>query len=94
MTATKGVEPKTRNDARAREAARAERSDLPDKILGWLRRHREDDGHSPSAIGKAIGRSSGAVTYALGYLVADGKVEQTNAKPKRYRAVQRKSKAA
>jgi hypothetical protein len=40
---------------------------------------------SPSAIGKALNRSSGAITNALEKLVADGYAIQTQNKPKRYR---------
>jgi biotin operon repressor len=39
---------------------------------------------SPSAIGTALGRSSGAVANALDKLVADGYAVQTQDKPKRY----------
>jgi hypothetical protein len=41
---------------------------------------------SPSAIGKALGRSSGAVSNALDKLVADGYAVQTQDKPKRFTA--------
>lgn len=41
---------------------------------------------SPSAIGKALGRSSGAVSNALDKLVADGYAVQTQDKPKRFAA--------
>lgn len=41
---------------------------------------------SPSAIGKALSRSSGAVANALERLVADGYATQTQDKPKRYSA--------
>ena len=86
-----------RSEAPPKTKVQAERSDLPEKILGYLRRHRDvAEGHSPSAIGKAINRSSGAVTYALGYLVKDGKAEQVSDKPKRFRAApaKKRTKAA
>ncbi|MGB6163280.1 MAG: MarR family transcriptional regulator [Pseudonocardiaceae bacterium] len=41
---------------------------------------------SPSAIGKALNRSSGAVNNALEKLVADGYAVQTQDKPKRFAA--------
>jgi hypothetical protein len=41
---------------------------------------------SPSVIGKALGRSSGAVSNALDKLVADGYAVQTQDKPKRFTA--------
>lgn len=45
---------------------------------------RPGDQFSPSAIGTALGRSSGAVANALDKLVADGYAVQTQDKPKRY----------
>jgi DNA-binding MarR family transcriptional regulator len=40
---------------------------------------------SPSAIGKALNRSSGAVNNALDKLVADGYAIQIQDRPKRFR---------
>ncbi|MGH3719426.1 MAG: MarR family transcriptional regulator [Pseudonocardiaceae bacterium] len=47
---------------------------------------RPEQQFSPSAIGKALGRSSGAVANALEKLVADGYAIQTQDKPKRFTA--------
>ena len=52
-------------------------------VEDWLRDHAGEE-HSPSAIGKALGRSSGAVANALNKLVADGYAVQTQDKPKRF----------
>lgn len=46
---------------------------------------RSGEQFSPSAIGKALNRSSGAVNNALEKLVADGYVIQTQDRPKRFR---------
>jgi hypothetical protein len=54
-------------------------------VEDWLRDHPRDE-FSPSAIGKALGRSSGAVANALDKLVADGYATQTCDKPKRFTA--------
>jgi len=49
---------------------------------------------SPSAIGKALNRSSGAVNNALDKLVADGYAIQTQDRPKRFRINATASKSA
>jgi hypothetical protein len=57
---------------------------LRDMVLGYLR-ERPDQALSPSAIGKALGRSSGAVANCCEKLEADRAVVQTSQKPRRYR---------
>ena len=54
-------------------------------VEDWLRDHPGEE-FSPSVIGKALGRSSGAVANALDRLVADGYATQTCDKPKRFAA--------
>jgi hypothetical protein len=54
-------------------------------VEDWLREHPSDE-FSPSAIGKALRRSSGAVANALDRLVTDGYARQTCDKPKRFTA--------
>jgi hypothetical protein len=54
-------------------------------VEDWLRGHAGEE-FSPSAIGKALGRSAGAVANALDKLVADGYAGQTQDKPKRFTA--------
>jgi hypothetical protein len=41
--------------------------------------------HGPTAIGRALGRSSGAVANALERLVTTGWAVRTNDRPRRYR---------
>jgi DNA-binding MarR family transcriptional regulator len=55
-------------------------------VEDWLRDHPGEE-FSPNAIGKALGRSSGAVANALDKLVAAGYAAQTQDKPKRFTAV-------
>ena len=43
--------------------------------------------HGPTAIGRALGRSSGAVANALERLVTAGWAARTNDRPRRYRAI-------
>ena len=52
-------------------------------VEDWLRDHPGEE-FSPNAIGKALGRSSGAVANALDKLVAAGYAAQTQDKPKRF----------
>lgn len=54
-------------------------------VLDYLQ-NRPGQEHSPTAIGKALGRSSGAVGNALTKLAAGGTVTETSAKPRRYTA--------
>lgn len=54
-------------------------------VEDWLRDHPGEE-FSSSAIGKVLGRSSGAVANALDRLVADGYAAQTCDKPKRFAA--------
>lgn len=55
-------------------------------VEDWLRDHPSEE-FSPNAIGKALGRSSGAVANALDKLVAAGYAAQTQDKPKRFTAI-------
>lgn len=55
---------------------------LPHAILDHMAKNTEPA--SSHAIGKAIGRSAGAVTVALGYLAKAGNVKQVNEKPRQY----------
>jgi hypothetical protein len=52
-------------------------------VEDWLRDHSGEE-FSPTAIGKALGRSSGAVANALDKLVTDGYAVQTQDRPKRF----------
>jgi hypothetical protein len=54
-------------------------------VEDWLRDHAGEK-FSPSAIGKVLGRSAGAVANALDKLVADGYAVQTQDKPKLFAA--------
>jgi predicted transcriptional regulator len=52
-------------------------------VEDYLRTHAGEE-FSPSAIGKALDRSSGAVNNALEKLVTDGYAVRTKDKPKRF----------
>lgn len=66
-----------------RKKRRLAAGELRGQVEDYLREH-EGEVFGPGAIGKALGRSSGAVNNALERLVADGYAVQTNDKPKRF----------
>lgn len=57
---------------------------LREIVIDYLRQ-RPDQDLSPSAIGKGLDRSAGAVANACDRSVTDGLLTQTSAKPRRYR---------
>ncbi|MGH3533996.1 MAG: MarR family transcriptional regulator [Pseudonocardiaceae bacterium] len=67
----------------AAATARLGKGALRGLVEDYLAEH-SDQQHSPSAIGRALARSSGAVANALDRLVADGYAVQSQDKPKRY----------
>ncbi|MGH3609628.1 MAG: MarR family transcriptional regulator [Pseudonocardiaceae bacterium] len=75
-----------RGDAAApRKTTRLVKGALRGMVEDYLA-ERPGEQFSPSAIGKALGRSSGAVSNALDKLIADGYAVQTQDKPKRFTA--------
>ncbi|MGH4009897.1 MAG: MarR family transcriptional regulator [Pseudonocardiaceae bacterium] len=66
------------------KAPRLGKGALRGMVEDYLAEHASEQ-FSPSAIGKALNRSSGAVNNALDKLVADGYAIQTQDKPKRFR---------
>lgn len=83
---TPGADAVTLND-QGPEPAKARRlgkGALRGMVEDYLAEH-PDEQFSPSAIGKALNRSSGAVNNALDKLVADGYAIQTQDRPKRFR---------
>jgi DNA-binding transcriptional ArsR family regulator len=57
---------------------------LRDMVLNHLREH-PDEEWTPSAMGKALARSAGAIFNACQRLTADGTITQTSEKPRRFR---------
>lgn len=66
--------------------------ELDKLVLGYMRRHKKDAPHTPSAVAKGIERSSGAVANCLGRQEKQKKVRLVNAKPRRYELVEAKKK--
>lgn len=58
--------------------------ELDKLVLTYMRRHKNDAPHSPSAVAKGIKRSSGAVANCLDRLAAVEKVRMAAKKPRRY----------
>jgi len=61
-------------------------------VLDFMRAHKKDAPHTASAIGKGIGRSSGAVANCLGRQVKAKAVRQVKAKPREYELAEGKKK--
>ena len=70
--------------------ARLGSGQLRDMVLQVLRDYPDQD-FSPSAMGKLLDRSSGAISNACDRLQADGAVMQTSDKPRRFRLAAAKS---
>lgn len=71
------------NGIQPTKGARLSKGALRGMVEDYLTEHSREQ-LSPSAIGKALSRSSGAVANALDKLVAEGYAVQTRDKPKRY----------
>ena len=54
-------------------------------VLGYLKSNARSAPHGPSGIGKALGRSSGAVANCLVRLARDERVVEVGERPRRYR---------
>jgi hypothetical protein len=66
--------------------------ELDKLVLAYMRKHKEDAPHTPSAIAKGIKRSSGAVANCLGRLDKQKKVRLVKPKPREYKLVEAKGK--
>lgn len=62
--------------------------ELDGLVLGYMRKHKKDSPHTPSAISKAIKRSSGAVANCLGRQEKQKKVRLVKPKPREYELVE------
>jgi hypothetical protein len=58
--------------------------ELDGLVLAYMRKHEEDGPLTASAIGKGIGRSSGAVANCLVRLAKAKKVRQAKKRPRAY----------
>ena len=71
--------------AAADDNGRLRRGALGALVLGYLS-ERPSESFGPSALGKALGRSQGAVSNSLATMAARGEIELVGDKPRRYRA--------
>jgi len=84
-----------RASKRASSGSKQERlapGELDKLVLGYMRRHKKDAPHTPSAIARGVKRSSGAVANCLGRQEKQKKVRLVNPKPRRYELVEAKKK--
>jgi len=58
--------------------------ELDGLVLAFMCKHKDDAPQTASAIGKGIGRSSGAVSNCLARLAKEQKVHQAKRKPRAY----------
>jgi FaeA-like protein len=79
--------PSAKSGERAPAKPKSERlrpGQLDNLVLDYMRKHKDDPPHTASAVGKGIGRSSGAVANCLARLAKDKKVRQVKRKPRSY----------
>jgi DNA-binding Lrp family transcriptional regulator len=62
--------------------------ELDKHVLAYMRKHKDESPQTPSAISKAIERSSGAVANCLGRLDEQKKVRLVKPKPREYELVE------
>jgi hypothetical protein len=66
------------------KAKRLRPGELDGLVLAYLEKHKEEGPLTASAIGKGIGRSSGAIANCLARLAREKKVRQAKRKPRSY----------
>jgi len=69
---------------KGKKAKRLRPGELDGLVIAHMREHEDDGPLTASAIGKGIGRSSGAVANCLARLAKDKQVRQTKRKPRAY----------
>lgn len=58
--------------------------ELDGQVLAYMRKHKGDGPLTASAIGKGIGRSSGAIANSLARMAKERKVRQAKKRPRAY----------
>jgi len=69
---------------KGKKAKRLGPGELDGLVLAHMRKHEDDGPLTASAIGKGIGRSSGAVANCLARLAQDKQIRQAKRKPRAY----------
>jgi DNA-binding IclR family transcriptional regulator len=75
-----------RKQARRKDGERLRAGQLDGLVLEYLKAHEADGPLSPTAVAKALGRSSGAVGNCLARLATAGTVHQISQHPRRYQS--------
>jgi hypothetical protein len=68
----------------AKNGRRLRPGELDGLVLTYIRKHKGDGPLTASAIGKGIGRSSGAVANCLMRLVKEKRIRQAKKRPRAY----------
>jgi len=68
----------------AKKNKRLRPGELDGLVLAYMRKHKDDDPLTATAIGKGIERSAGAVSNCLARLAKEQKVRQAKRKPRAY----------
>lgn len=68
----------------SRALKRLRPGELDGLVLAYLKKHKDDGPLTASAIGKGIGRSSGAIANCLARVAKEKKVRQAKRKPRSY----------
>jgi hypothetical protein len=76
----------------AAEKKRLRPGELDGQVLVYMRKRRNDGPLTASAIGKGIGRSSGAIANCLARLTKEKKVRQAKRRPRAYAIKEAKPK--
>jgi len=76
----------------AKAKKRLRPGELDGLVLAHMRKHKGDGPLTASAIGKGIGRSSGAAANCLARLVKEKKLRLAKRKPRAYALTEAKSK--
>ncbi|HEX7300446.1 MAG TPA: helix-turn-helix domain-containing protein [Solirubrobacteraceae bacterium] len=76
-------------DTSSPSSGRLRPGQLDELVLDLLNTHHNDAPTGPTAVAKALGRSTGAVGNCLARLAAAGHVRQVSQRPRRYSAIER-----
>jgi hypothetical protein len=85
---SKSAKPKVKGKAKPKKATTAKGhlrpGELDGMVLAYMRAHKDELPLTPSAIGKGLGRSSGAVANCLARLAKRKEARQAKRKPRAY----------
>ena len=91
MSERKRTGNRSKPSAAGSKSGRLGPGELDKLVLSYMRGHKKNAPHTPSAVAKGIKRSSGAVANCLGRQEKQKKVRLVKPKPREYELVQPKS---